>query len=172
MSHLITDVFSLLCPWLALVRCLQFLATRCGLDRRGLARFIVLSVLGFGVLAVPLRGFTLAWWIRGFEANFSIPFTVLLACGVLEVEFRRSLLTNRETLTGWIFGLTGSILLYPFALGWGDFDPYQWGWFFSPLFIASAALSALLIWRQNRFGLALLLAIIAWQLHLLESRNY
>ena len=58
------------------------------------------------------------------------------------------------------------------ALGLGGFDPYEWGWPFSPLFIAVGALTAWLMWRQNRFGVVLLIAALAFQLELLESSNY
>jgi len=63
-------------------------------------------------------------------------------------------------------------MLYPLALGWGKFDPYGWGWYFSPLFLAGATLTGLLVWRNNRFGLLLLLSILAFHLRLLESTNY
>ena len=62
--------------------------------------------------------------------------------------------------------------LYPLALGWGSFDPYEWGWSFSPLFVAVAVMTALLAWKQNRFCLPLLLAIAAYHLRLQESANY
>jgi hypothetical protein len=73
---------------------------------------------------------------------------------------------------GWAFGAVAGLALYPLALGWGRFDPYEWGWSFSPLFVVSAALSVILLWKQNRFGLLLLLAILAYSLRLLESANY
>ena len=173
MSHTsLVESFSLLCPWLALVCLMQFVAGRCGIRRRGAMRLLILGLLAAGVLALPIRGFTVGSWIRGIEANFSILFTVLLAGVVWEGEFHRRLFAGRERFTGWVFGMLGSLFLYPLALGLGNFDPYEWGWRFSPLFVSSAALCGLLIWQQNRFGLVLLLAIVAYHLGLLESKNY
>jgi hypothetical protein len=63
-------------------------------------------------------------------------------------------------------------VLYPLALGLGKFDPYEWGWSFSPLFAGVAVLTGWLVWKQNRFGILLLLAIVAYHLQLLESTNY
>ena len=172
MNHaLVTTLFSLLCPWLALVRLLQWLASG-AIRRRGPVRLVILGVAAIGILAVPVGGFTLAGWIRGIEANFSIPLTALLAVGVWENEFPQKLLDTKEKLTGWAFGFLAGLVLYPLAFGLSNFDPYTWGWSFSPLFIASAVLSALLIWKQNRFGVVLVLAILAYHLRLLESQNY
>src|SRR5271157_1373924 len=105
-------VFSLLCPWLALVRLLQSLAGGV-IQRRGAARLAILGVAAIGLLATPVYGFTIAGWIRGVEANFSIPFTALLAAGVWEHEFATTTLTATEKLTGWVFGLLAGLLLYP-----------------------------------------------------------
>jgi hypothetical protein len=173
MSHAtIIGLFSALCPWLALLRGLQLLADRSGLQRRGWLRLSLLSLFAVGLLAVPVRGVSIAGWVRGLNANFSIPFTGLLAVAVWEAEFRRKLFVARDWTAGWVFGAVAGLGLYPLALGWGRFDPYEWGWSFSPLFVASAALTVILLWKQNRFGLLLLFAILAYHLRLLESANY
>jgi len=80
--------------------------------------------------------------------------------------------SERDWSAGWSFGAAGGLMLYPLALGVGRFDPYEWGWRFSPLFVIIAVLSSWLIWKNNRFGLLLLVAVIAFHLHLLESSNY
>ncbi len=38
-----------------------------------------------------------------------------------------------------LFGALGGLALYPFALGVGSIDPYEWGWRFSPLFVVIAS---------------------------------
>lgn len=172
MTHpFITNLFSHVCPWLALVCGMQCLASG-SIRRRGTLRLTILAVAAIGILAVPIQGFTIAGWIRGLEANFSLPLTSLLAVAVWKNEFSKDLLDSGETLTGWIFGFGGGLLLYPMALGVGKVDPYVWGWNFSPLFVLSGALTAWLIWKRNRFGIILLLSILAYHLRLLESRNY
>ncbi len=173
MSHTaVTDLFSLVCPWLALVWVFQFLAGCCGLNLRGWGRISLTGLIAAGLLAVPVQGIAIARWVTGINANFSIPFTGLLAAAVCEKAFSRKMLSSCDWLAGWVFGIIGGLVLYPLALGWGKFDPYGWGWNFSPLFVAVATLTGLLVWKQNRFGLLLLLSVLAFRLRLLESTNY
>ena len=173
MSHnTLIALFSSLCPWLLLVWVLQALVGVCGLKTCGWARLLVLGLVSAGILALRVEGVALARWVAGFSANFSITFTGMVAVAVWERTFSRRLFSVGDWTTGWVFGLISGLLLYPFALGWGKFDPYTWGWHFSALFVAAAIITALLIWKQNRFGLLLLLAIAAYHLHLLESTNY
>ena len=167
----IQAAFSYLCPWLAVVCLLQWIAG----DRpfkRGPVRLLFLAVVAIGILQVPIKGFSLAQWVRGIEANFSIPLLALLAARVAANEFSARLLDARAHFAAWIFGAAGAACLFPLALGLGDVDPYEWGWQFSPLFVVMAAVTAWLLWIRNRFGMVLLLAIVAYHLRLLESNNY
>ena len=173
MSHwMFIELLSIVCPWLVLLRGFQFLAGRFRPQWRGWGRLSLLGLVAGGLLAVPAQGMPIAGWVRGLNANFSIPFTGLIAAAVWEEEFRRKLFSAGDWTAGWAFGAVAGLALYPLALGWGRFDPYEWGWSFSPLFVVSAALSVILLWKQNRFGLLLLLAILAYSLRLLESANY
>lgn len=173
MSHAaLQHCFALLCPWLLLVWGLQCALGGCGLRLRGWPELALLGLLAAGLLALRLEGTTLAGWAVSLNANASIPFTGLLAATVWERAFSHKLLAARERRAGWVFGSISGLLLYPFALGWGRFDPYGWGWHFSVLFVASAVVTGLLLWKQNRFGFLLLLAILAYRLQLLESTNY
>jgi hypothetical protein len=161
-----------LCPWLMLLLGLQALAGLCRLKTRGWLRLLLLAVVAAGLLLLPIQSVSIAGWVRGLSAEFSIPLTGLLVVAVLETEFRRELFSNADWIAAWAFGALGGLGLYPLALGWGSFDPYEWGWRFSPLFVASALVTSLLLWKQSRFGLLLLLATTAYQLRLLESANY
>jgi hypothetical protein len=172
MTHT-TVILSLgpLCPWLILLLGLQALAGVCGLKKRGWARLVLLVVVAAGLLQVPIKGTTVAAWVRGLSGDFSLPFTGLLVVAVCQHEFRRTLFSKADWTAAWAFGAIAGVVLYPMALGWGRFDPYKWGWRFSPLFVVSAVLTAALVWKQNRFGILLLLAVAACHLHLLESSN-
>jgi len=173
MSHAtIVQVCAAVCPWLALVWCLQRVAKLVVLPVRGWALLAVTAAIAAAVLLVPVEGLALARWVAGLNANFSIPLTAMLAVIVWERIFERSLFSEREWTTAWSFGGIGGLALYPMALGLGSFDPYEWGWRFSPLFLIIGALTVWLIWKQNRFGFLLLLAAVAFQLRLLESTNY
>ena len=173
MSHT-TLILSLgpLCPWLVLLLVLQAVAGLCGLKRRGWPRLTIMALVAAGLLQVPIRGFSVASWVRGVSADFSIPFMGLLAIAAWEHEFRRKAFSKADWTAVWAFGAVAGLVLYPLALGLGSFDPYGWGSSFSPLFVISAALTAVLLWKQNRFGLLLLLAIAAYHMRLLESANY
>ena len=152
MSHsTLIGWFAAVCPWLALVWGFQAVAGRCGLERRGWARLSLLSLAAIGFLVVPVQGIPIAGWVRGINANFSIPLTGLLAVAVWEEEFRVKLLSGRDWTAAWAFGALAGLGLYPLALGWGSFDPYEWGWSFGALFVASAGLTGVLLWKQNRF---------------------
>jgi hypothetical protein len=168
----ILEMFSAVCPWLALLLCLQFAAVHCGVNARGARRLLLLGLIAIGILAVPVRGIVIARWVASINANFSIPFTGLLAVTVWERAFANKIFSARDWSAGWMFGAIGGLALYPMALGLGKFDTYEWGWNFSPLFTGIAALTGLLVWKQNRFGILLLLAIVAYRLRLLESTNY
>lgn len=172
MSHAyLTHWFAFACPWLALLWCLQFVGGWCGL-KNGWLRIALPGLAAAGLLALPVQGFPMALWVAGLNANFSIPLNGLLAVAVWEKAFSRKYFTAQDCLAASGFGVVAGLVLYPLALGFGKFDPYEWGWAFSGLFVVIAALTGWLIWKKNRFGLLLLLAIMAWHLRLLESANY
>ena len=173
MSHAtIVEVWSAVCPWLALMWCLQRVAKLVALPLRGSTLLAVTAAIAAAVMLVPIEGLALARWVAGLNANFSIPLTSMLAVTVWERILERSLFSEREWTAAWGFGAIGGLALYPMALGFGSFDPYEWGWRFSLLFVVIGVLTVWLIWKQNRFGFLLLLGVVAYQLRLLESTNY
>jgi hypothetical protein len=173
MSHAtLVELGSALCPWLVLVWCLQHVATRLLTSVRGWELLALAGTIAAAIMLVPVQGLALARWIAGLNANFSISLTGLLAVIVSERLFRRALFSEREWTTAWLFGATGALVLYPMGLGLGSVDPYEWGWRFSPLFVVMGVLTTWILWNHNRFGFVLLLAVVAYQLRLLESTNY
>jgi hypothetical protein len=170
--QLLTPLFSAICPWLALVLCLQHLAEWRGFRARGAGLLVLTSVVALAVLLIPIQAIAIARWIAGVNANFSVPLTAVLAVAVYERAFARPVFSPADWTACWSFGAIGSVALYPLALGLSRFDPYEWGWRFSPLFAIVAALTGWLLWKQNRFGLVLLVAVLAFHLRVLESTNY
>ena len=71
-----------------------------------------------------------------------------------------------------MFGSIAVTALYPLSLGLGSFDPYVSGWDFSGLFPAMAVITIVYLWQQNRLGYLLLAAVVAYDLHCLESLNF
>ena len=169
----IQEICGAICPWLALVLVLVELAKRWSGGRlRGPALLAAGGVIGAGLLAWPVDGLPLARWIAALNANFSVTLTGLLAVLVWENAFGRKLFSPSDWAAAWGFGAMGGLVLYPLAMGWGEFDPYEWGWGFSPLFVAAGALTAWWLWRRNRFGWSMLAAVVAWHFRLMESENY
>ena len=165
-------LFAAACPWLALTLCFHHIASRRGSRLPARALMCVAGAAALALLIVPIGGIVVARWVAGLNANFSVPLTGLLAAAVWERAFGTPILSAAEWRTAWLFGALGGLALYPFALGVGSFDPYEWGWRFSPLFVMTAALTVWLIWKRNKFGSLLLLAAAAFHLRLLESTNY
>jgi len=173
MSHEITSqLLSAIGPWLALVWCLQRLATWLRPQLRGWTQLTIMGAMAAIVLLVPIQGLAISRWVAGLNANFSVPLTGMIAVAIWERAFAHSVFSDREWRASLKFGAIGGLVLYPLALGLGSLDPYEWGWRSSPLFIAMGPLTAWLIWKQNRFAILLLLAVAAFQLRLLESTNY
>jgi hypothetical protein len=168
----LVEISSALCPLLLLTWVLQRLAAASGVTVRGRRLLLLSGASALGVLLVPIAGIPVARWVAGVNANFSVPLTGLLAVGVGESAFARPLFSEREWTTAWAVGAIGGLVLYPMALGLSAIDPYEWGWRFGPLFVGSGLLTGWLIWRQNRFGMLLMLAVLAFHLRLLESANY
>ena len=172
----VTTFFSAVCPWLALVLCLQRLAegarARRGFRLRGAGLLVLIGVVALAVMLIRIESVAIARWIAAVNANFSVPLTAALAVIVYERAFARPVLFPSDWTACWRFGAIGSVALYPLALGLSSVDPYEWGWRFSPLFVIVAVITGWLLWKQNRFAWLLLLAALAFHLRLLESTNY
>ena len=161
-------ILSFLFPWLLIVCLLQVLARRPG-NWRSLLAFALAALV---IVLLPARGIPLGRWMAGLNYQPSIPFLGSLAALVWKNCFRSEILRPEDKSIGWIFGGVVGTLLYPLALGLGNFDCYSWGWGFSALFPILAVITIGLIWRRNRFGVLLLLSIVAYDLHWLESPNF
>ena len=171
-SPIVTELCSTASPWLALVLCLQRLMAWRGFNLRGGGQLLVAGGVALAVLLIPVERVAVARWITGINANFSVSLLAALVVAVYERAFARTWFSSRDWDACWIFGAIGGLTLYPLALGLSRFDPYEWGWHVGPLFAIMAVLTGWLLWKQNRFGVVLLLAAAAFQLHLLESTNY
>lgn len=173
MSHsALAAASSLIVPWLALTLLLQYVAGRAGLMRRGAALAALSGAAALAVCAAPVGGHSVGGWVRGVSANFSIPLMAILAATAWEHTAGRPLMRDAEWTSFWAFGLLAGATLYPFALGVGPVDPYEWGWQFSPLFPVVSLAAAWLIWFRRPLGWLLLLASAACRLRMLESGNY
>jgi len=128
--------------------------------------------LAAGIVSIPVGGLPLGRWFTGLCANLSLPLLAWIASAIGRRMFNVDLLGEEGRRAAVGFGVAAGGALYPMALGLGGVDPYSAGWSFSWLFAGTGALTALLLWRANRFGLVLLAAVAAYHLGLLESENY
>lgn len=117
-------------------------------------------------------GLPLLAYVRGVLSDFSVT-SVLLSLlwigqrlGVIPPAWRAEKQVTYAVL------MLGAALLYPTALGLGDWDAYRLGWGAPGFFMSLSllALSSFLIgWR--RLPLLISAALMAWSLGLLESSN-
>jgi len=124
------------------------------------------------MVMVPVRGIPLGRWVAGLNWHPSIPLLGFLAGAVWKRFFGSDPFRPKDRLTGWLFGGLAGSILYPLSMGLGSVDPYALGWGWSALFPVIALLTIYLIWKQNRFGILLLVSIVAYDFRCLESPNF
>jgi hypothetical protein len=167
----ITFAFSFFFPFLLVMAAVQYAARLLGKNTCDLPLTLILGIPSALIVVIPLGGLSLARWLISINANFSIPLTAILLSKVWENASHIKLLDGKAFLSSWIFGLTVGLVLYPMALGLGRFDPYEFGWSFSLLFVLLMTVTVMLLFLKNRFGVILVACILAYDLELLESKN-
>ena len=146
---------------------------------RGWVPSLVAGVAAFAATCFPWFGHPLPYWSASLSANFSVIMVVLLIVGILDRAGLSGLFRPRDWKAAWVFGAAASLLLYPSALGLGpqNFDSYALGWpwlFWGQSFVLFGGVgfvAALLIWRSNRFGYVLGLALLGYAIGFQESEN-
>ena len=131
-----------------------------------LALFIALLV------PMPGAGIPLAGFFRGYIGDLSITLLVLSVWSLCHRLYGVAGIGKRELTALMVVIGAAALLLYPTALGWGDWDAYRLGWGSWWFFSALLALSAISIWMGLRVLPALVaLALLAWSVGLMESSN-
>ena len=121
---------------------------------------------------VPVNGLTIAQWLRSVVGDLSVLTLVILLNILMQRLLGFSLLgaSSRKLL---LFGIVIiGVVFYPLAMGVTAYDSYQLG--YSPILLSVLViLGSLLLWFSSRRDLAviLLLPMVAYDLHLLESTN-
>ena len=168
---MIATGFSFFFPFLLIIILLQIGAKWLGVKTAGWRPTLLFVVISTCVILFPVKGMPLCRWLFSMNANFSITLTALLFCRILQNGPEIKLFRPIDFQTAWIFAAVAGLILYPMALGAGPFDPYAAGWSFSWLSVTILVLTIVLALLKNRFAVVLLLAVLAWNFHLLESRN-
>jgi len=131
-----------------------------------LALFIALLVPKTGA-SIPLAAF-----FRGFTGDLSITLLALSFWGLCHRLFDVLPVSKRE-LTA-LLGVVAAtaLLLYPTALGWGDWDAYRLGWGSWWFLLALLVLCGVSVWLGLYVLPALVaLALLAWSFGVMESGN-
>lgn len=135
-------------------------------------RLGVLAGLMLLGLLVPVYGLSVSQWLHSVVGDLSITSLIILINILSQRLLNFSLLkpsSRRYLLLG--IALVG-VAFYPLALGVSAYDPYQLG--YAPLTLtALLVLLSLAAWLLSMRDLAfvLLLPLVAFNLHLLESSN-
>ena len=140
--------------------------------------------------AIPLDGLSVIEFARGITGDFSVTALVLLALFLFLprpisggranmgaetlLYFRSNFRPSRPPARGKLLMLIviAALILYPFALGIGTFDPYRLG-FGNPWFITVLLAIALVAWYEQftLIALSISLAVLAWSVGWYESNN-
>ena len=168
-------IWTALVPFLLLLWFSQRLSGLTGVSGLALAAVVSAAVVWF-----PWFGHPLPFWSASLSANFSVIMAGLLVVSVFDRAFETGIFRPRDWRAAWIFGAVASVLLYPSALGLGpqNFDAYALGWpwlFWGQsvwLFGGAGFAAALLIWRGNRFGYVVFLAMLGYAAGFQESENF
>ena len=170
----LTDAFALLGTTLAVYAgCLTVLYATRGIRFRPHYSQIVLTFLVLFIVLVPTRGqFSIAFYIRGFSSDLSM---TLVALSVWSICYRFGLIkpVDRHEFQALMVTIApAALLLYPTALGWGDWDAYRLGWGSWQFLLALLVLCGVSASMGLRVLPALIaLALLAWSVGLMESGN-
>jgi phosphoglycerol transferase MdoB-like AlkP superfamily enzyme len=104
--------------------------------------------------------------------NFSLPLLLLVGLAILERGCSRKFFSRVDWSAAAIFGAGATLLLYPSALGLTRIDTYSWGWSSLGSVALVTGITIFLLWKKNRFGIVLLLSLLAFALHVKETTNF
>jgi hypothetical protein len=135
-------------------------------------RMVVVAVLLASGLFIPIHGLSIAQWLRSTLGDLSI-ITLVVFSNILAQRLFKYRLLAPTTLNSLLLGVAlAGVVFYPLALGVSEFDPYQLG--YAPVWMSALlCIASIIAWLTAMRGLAiiLLLPLLAFNLHLLESYN-
>lgn len=133
-----------------------------------------LSLLAsLGILFLPIDGAPVYYYLRGYIGDLSITSVLLFGAYVLQKRLDGKIFQAIEVRFLYFAVLCMGVILYPLALGLGQFDPYRLGYHPYSL-LALMFMAALYFWYKgyNFLLLVVISAVVGLQLGLLESNNF
>ena len=133
----------------------------------GVAVCFVLLWFPAGAANLPLLGL-----VRGISSDLSITLVTLACLDLCQRLQGFPAVASQEKRRVYGVIAMAALLLYPMALGWGDWDTYRFGWGSWGLWTALLALS-LFSWLKGWRLVPMLvgLSLLAWSAGLMESGN-
>ncbi|MES2400445.1 MAG: hypothetical protein V4573_10720 [Pseudomonadota bacterium] len=162
----LTDLFALLGINLVLCAALTRLVFR-PWKKWSVAAVFLLLWLPVGSAHIPAVAY-----IRGVSSDLSVTLILLACVGLGQRMSGVTLLAARERTAVFGVAVLAAMLLYPAALGWGDFDMYRLGWG-SFAMLAGLFVLCVACWLLNFRLLPVLIAaaLLAWFAGAMESTN-
>lgn len=132
---------------------------------------VIAALLLIG-LFVPVYGLSVSQWLRSVVGDLSV-LTSIIFLNILTQRLLNFSLVRPSSRSNLLLGVVlVGVVFYPLAMGVSAYDPYQLG--YSPLFLTALLIVfSLMAWSASKRDLAiiLLLPLLAYNLHLLESVN-
>ncbi|MBI5690139.1 MAG: hypothetical protein HZC55_08565 [Verrucomicrobia bacterium] len=153
--------------WLGLL----WLGSRVGLSQRRRSVQGAAALLAVGALFVPLGEMPLWQWVFSFCPNPSVPAIAVVGAALWERLRGVPVVRVAEWRLLWGFGAVAGTLLYLHPLLPSSVDPYYFGWRHAPAIWAMAGLALLAFGAGNRAGSVFFVALVAYELRVLESPN-
>ena len=133
---------------------------------------VVLAVFSVMWLPVGAAQLPVVAFVRGISSDLSTTLVALAGLSLGRRLFGWPAMARREGLALSMALAVAAAVLYPTALGWGDWDVYRPGWGSFYMLGTLLALSMVFWVRGLRLLPALAgLALLAWTLGLMESGN-
>jgi len=149
-------------------RLLLYFTRKFDIPEKGIASALLLiAVLGI----TPYQGVDLSGWVLALTGMLGTGSLMMLVLGILPKIGIDTGLEHERHSGSWPLWLMLGLGLYPASLGWGNYDPYVWG--YDPLMSWVCLGLSPIFWllRQRLIGLWLSLSVLAWTLELAESPN-
>lgn len=154
--------------------CLQLPGLTSAGDSRANAKGRWLAGICFVVMWIPVGAplLPVAAYVRGVTSDFSVSLVVLAALGLSARLFGLKLFDKREYRSVFHAVAAAALLLYPLALGWGDWDAYRLGWGSAGMW-AGLLCVCVVCWATGLrlVPLVIGLAMAVWTAQLMESTN-